>query len=278
MEMPYPADLVRTVAIALGVPEPTVAQHDRNLAVAGIREVRGRGRSARRVSAEDAANLLIAVAAAPISGPSLRESAATVQKYAALASVDHEDLVFSTWSEQLEIPELTRLPEGHSLSSSLAALIRAFVAEAPDAQQGSGSMSLVEVDLMGPRPSARILVITGEPELPEPPPRLEEYELDEVTYERLYAGAPPPTNPEDYPSDQSLEKGQYLQILAFVAAPAAKTLRKPNKGLSERSADQSDGDLQQVRTFTDRTLRALADLLKRDEAVASLFRSSKKTD
>src|SRR4051794_40956791 len=75
-----PKQLVECVASALGVEEATVIVHDRNLAVAGLRTMGGRGRAAARMTARDAANLLIAVAGAE----QVRDSARAVQDFAAL--------------------------------------------------------------------------------------------------------------------------------------------------------------------------------------------------
>ena len=44
--MASPGELVRTLAEVLGVPEPTVTVHDRNLVTAGLRTKGGRGRRA----------------------------------------------------------------------------------------------------------------------------------------------------------------------------------------------------------------------------------------
>lgn len=56
-----PGQLVNAVAIALNVPAETVVQHDRNLVVAGLRTKGGRGHSAPKVTALDAARLVTAV-------------------------------------------------------------------------------------------------------------------------------------------------------------------------------------------------------------------------
>src|ERR1700730_13281650 len=56
-----PGELVREVAAITGVPEATVAVHDRNLAVAGLRTRHGRGTSAAKMTARDAAHLLTAI-------------------------------------------------------------------------------------------------------------------------------------------------------------------------------------------------------------------------
>jgi hypothetical protein len=82
--MPYPRDLVRAVSKVLGLPEETVVQHDRQLAEHGYRTSGGRGRSAAKVTTDDAAKLLVAVLAAPVSGPIVRNTVATFEKYAFL--------------------------------------------------------------------------------------------------------------------------------------------------------------------------------------------------
>ena len=55
-----PGQLVKAMAIALDVPVETVVQHDRNLAVAGLRTTGARGRNAPDVTPLDAARLLVA--------------------------------------------------------------------------------------------------------------------------------------------------------------------------------------------------------------------------
>jgi hypothetical protein len=55
-----PGQLAKAVSVALDVSEETVVQHDRNLVVAGLRTKGGRGRSAPKVTYQDAARLLTA--------------------------------------------------------------------------------------------------------------------------------------------------------------------------------------------------------------------------
>jgi hypothetical protein len=55
-----PGQLVKAVSIALDVPVETVTQHDRNLAVAGLRTMGARGRNAPHVTPLDAARVLVA--------------------------------------------------------------------------------------------------------------------------------------------------------------------------------------------------------------------------
>src|SRR5215813_2522138 len=56
-----PGQLVRKVSELLGISEASIVQHDRNLVVAGLRSKSGRGSSAARMIARDAAHLLVAV-------------------------------------------------------------------------------------------------------------------------------------------------------------------------------------------------------------------------
>ena len=56
-----PGQLVQAMSIALNTPLETVTQHDRNLAVAGLRTTGARGRNAPHVTTLDAARLLVAI-------------------------------------------------------------------------------------------------------------------------------------------------------------------------------------------------------------------------
>jgi len=56
-----PGELVRKFSQLLGIAEPTIVLHDRILVVAGLRSKSGRGNSAARMTARDAAHLLVAV-------------------------------------------------------------------------------------------------------------------------------------------------------------------------------------------------------------------------
>ncbi len=83
--MASPGQLVDFVSRMLGVPRATVALHDRNLAEAGLRKMGGRGPSAAAMDSVDAANLLIAVVAAPINGPAVISSASACKLYSNLS-------------------------------------------------------------------------------------------------------------------------------------------------------------------------------------------------
>src|SRR5262245_51999266 len=75
--MATPGELVAAVSKLLGVPQPTVAQHDRNLVVAGLRSKSGRGRSAPKVTPRDAAHLLAAVMGSVM----VKDSAEVVERF-----------------------------------------------------------------------------------------------------------------------------------------------------------------------------------------------------
>jgi hypothetical protein len=119
--MATPGQLVRTIASVLGVPEPTITQYDRHLAEAGLRQIRGRGTSAAEVSAEDAANLLMAILGSPVVGASIRTAADTSKVYGSLGVLKN----FSNVARFAEhgLTTLSKLPRRHSFKDALAALI-----------------------------------------------------------------------------------------------------------------------------------------------------------
>src|SRR3981189_795269 len=119
----FPSQLTEAVATILDVPEPTVRQVDRHLVTAGIRQAHGRGRSAKTVTPVDAANLLIAIAAAPISGSAIIESASNYEKFASLPAVGQLPPTLATWPATIKSKHLGRLQCGHTLRDGIAALI-----------------------------------------------------------------------------------------------------------------------------------------------------------
>ena len=121
MGMATPGQLVRTMATVLGIPEPTVIQYDRHLAEAGLRRIRGRGTSAAAVSAEDAANLLIAILGSPVVGASIRTAADTSKVYGSLVAYDR-------WKDPSRFADyglttLSKIPKDHTLKDALVAAI-----------------------------------------------------------------------------------------------------------------------------------------------------------
>lgn len=136
--MAYPGELVRTLADVLGIDRSTIAQQDRLLAESGVRRMGGRGRSALHVSPQDAASLLLAAAAPPVSGPVVRETVRTFRAYADLRahfslrfalkdweSSDEPTYELGEWSK---LSIMQELPRGHSLLSALTSVLSAFMA------------------------------------------------------------------------------------------------------------------------------------------------------
>ena len=138
--MATPGQLVECMAAALNVPRPTVLLYDRILAENGLRSKGGRGRSAAKVTVEDAANLLIAIAGTPTSG--IGSAAATVKQFASLKYKDSKEsfdlksisLAYGATHEQLEelnrpefreIPGMEGLRPDHSFRDGLIAFIEA---------------------------------------------------------------------------------------------------------------------------------------------------------
>jgi hypothetical protein len=109
-----PGELVKAVSIALDIPEETVVQHDRNLAVAGLRTMGGRGRSAPSVTHRDAARLVASI----LGSVRVKDSASVVGRL-------DQVKVLSKRKEYalLPFPRVLELPENHSFIDALTAII-----------------------------------------------------------------------------------------------------------------------------------------------------------
>lgn len=144
--MATPKDLIASVAELTGVPIATVIVHDRNLAEAGLRTPALRGRGVSRVTYQDAANLLIAVAASR----NVKDSVKTVRDYAELNA-----------DSGMQFGEEVR---GRTFGDALAALLEA-VPTTPERFSGRDSRSdEIVVSIYGPDLSAQIDVRRhGEP-------------------------------------------------------------------------------------------------------------------
>jgi hypothetical protein len=119
--MATPGDLVRTMAELLGIPVATVVQYDRQLAEAGLRSKRGRGTSAAAITAADAATLLIAIAAAPLSGPTLKDAVRSCQAYGSLPI--RWEASRPKRFRNFGLPTLASLRREHCLHDALSVLI-----------------------------------------------------------------------------------------------------------------------------------------------------------
>src|SRR5437868_2502647 len=112
-----PGELVSKVSDLLGISEPTIVQHDRNLVVAGLRSKSGRGASAARMTPRDAAHLLIAV----LGSDQVKNSAQTVRRYG-------ETQLYKAMSQgyqQSTVAKLINLPPDHSFVDAVESLIAA---------------------------------------------------------------------------------------------------------------------------------------------------------
>jgi hypothetical protein len=160
--MATPANIIDVVSDQLGVARATVAMQDRMLVTSGHRMITGRGRAARG-SPEGAAALLLAVAATPLSGPGIKETALHYERYSRLfARTRSGELV--TWP----LKHLEHLRAGHTLHEAVAAIIvllgrgisqasDLFAEAKPDADGIDTHLSM-EVELDAPTPSAAIAI------------------------------------------------------------------------------------------------------------------------
>jgi hypothetical protein len=156
--MATPGELVRTIADALGIPVATVVQHDRNLAAAGLRTKGGRGPSAAHVTSQDAANLLIAICGAPISGATVKESCQTWTRYGSLRA--HGVNIKASNFRRLKnfFPTLARLPDRHTFADAIATLIDSIASREFDDPRISAGYQHVSVGFKAPRPRGSITV------------------------------------------------------------------------------------------------------------------------
>jgi hypothetical protein len=236
--MVFPNQLVETLAGVLDVPVQTVAQHDRILVLSGHRKSGGRGRSAARLTPADAANLIIAVVGAPVSGPTVRDSAKNFERYAWLPAVENAVVREpAKWSSELGI--LQHLHEGHAFRDALAALITAFgpTLKTPDvfrqaAEDPFKSISDVSilVELHGPMPEASIAISGAGVTLK---PGRDGFDIDDFAPENL---------------EYAMFYGQSLARLLDE--------NDEQEGLQFRRR----GDLHQIRAITEVTIEAIAQL------------------
>jgi len=135
--MATPAQLVECVATVLKVPHPTVVLYDRMLSENGLRSKGGRGLNVARVTAKDAANLLIAIGGTPPTSAPVSAAVSAVEQYAGLRyDPDREydpDIMSKFDREELadapvdlkDMPGLGALCTNHTFRDGLVALIEA---------------------------------------------------------------------------------------------------------------------------------------------------------
>lgn len=123
--MATPGQLVKCIADALDIPEPSVVQYDRLLAESGLRSKGGRGTSAAKVTAIDAANLLIAIMGSPVIGASIKPAIKTCKTYGRLPLRLGGNVENWKTFKAIGLASLSKLPASHTLQDGIAALIQA---------------------------------------------------------------------------------------------------------------------------------------------------------
>ena len=161
--MASPGELVAAVAKALAVPEPTVSQFDRILAADSLRTKGGRGSSAAKITAADAANLLIAIAASPMAGPTVKSASQTCRGYSGLVALNMSDRPTTFPGASLQVYELEELPAGHSFRDAVASIVDCARADVLDraAKFSPRKRWNLFVTIESPIPKAAISLDTG---------------------------------------------------------------------------------------------------------------------
>ena len=120
--MAGPGEMIRTSAEAMDLPEGSVVVYDRKLLTAGLRSKSGRGRSAAKVTARDAAHLLVAI----LGTAQVKDAVLAARRYQETQPVRHGSA--AEGYAGLGIVELEDLPPEHSFIDALATLIASAAA------------------------------------------------------------------------------------------------------------------------------------------------------
>jgi hypothetical protein len=119
--MASPGALVLMMAESLGISPATVTQFDRVLAEGGMRSKGGRGTSAAKVTARDAANLLIAILGSPMEGAAVKNAVQTCRSYASLPVLRRASAADAF--RRFGLPKIAALRKQHNLGDALETLI-----------------------------------------------------------------------------------------------------------------------------------------------------------
>ena len=152
--MATPGQLVERMADVLGVPAPTVSQYDRQLAEAGLRTSGGRGTSAAKVTAADAANLLIAILGSPISGASISSARQICETVGALPARKYSDI---KKIGRYGFRSLGSLPKAHIFRDAVAILIEGVSRGEPYEENGGTPSGLRYGHLLSLRVAGPVL-------------------------------------------------------------------------------------------------------------------------
>ena len=223
--MASPGELVRKLSELLGIPEPTIVLHDRNLVMAGLRSKTGRGKSAARMTARDAAHLLIAV----LGSSQVKDSVETVRRYRETRFIK----IVSGGYDDSASAVLRDLPPDHSFVDAIEALVAA-------AADGSLeiAMHVIEAEVEGKKIGYNAVI-----EITVQTPG----ELGDIAIRGRASGhgryaLPSPFNQH------------------FPLRPSAEEVEAWKQKLND---DYVDGDLTQYRKITDKTILELGQLLRR---------------
>ncbi len=168
--MASPRQLVKSVAEAFGVSVETVTVIDRIIADEGLRTKGGRGRSAARMTARDGAALLYSVAAAPLRGALIKETATMARIFsnlpAAVAVVNLSEDGKSVkktvlpdtrwWLGGIPLRPLLDLGAKHTASDALSAIISTWLS---DVEAHSGCIFEILVTVSEPAPDVEICIL-----------------------------------------------------------------------------------------------------------------------
>jgi hypothetical protein len=160
IRMPTPAQIIDAVSLRFGISRKTVALYDRLLVVHGYRKISGRGRSA-FVTFGDAAALIIAVAATPITGAAL--NIANFESYAGLRATNLTAGDVGGWTT---VSSLVDLAEGHTLHDGLTRILTSLSEGTlipssngqPLAKGQCPVQATVSIDFYAPWPRASITI------------------------------------------------------------------------------------------------------------------------
>jgi hypothetical protein len=210
--------LSECVAQQLGLPEPTVALHMRNIREAGLITQGGRGRSSAKMTATDAAHLLLA----SVGSQNPKDSVEAVGKYAGIRRTRHPN-----WEAGL-VPKLDQLHKQHTFAEALTALIE------------SGTTNDIQIRNADKVDFEAILITIF---WPWDGAKIEFYKFNEAEYRRdrsQYVMTPA--------APHRLAYGAYFDLAPSQPPVTPSTISK--------------ADFQQERTFTHRTIFALARILR----------------
>jgi hypothetical protein len=137
--MASPAQLVQTISSVTGIPLPAVVDVDRKLVTANLRSKGGRGFNAARMTALDAARLLVAV----LGSAQSNAAADTVTRYS-LTAADKKRSSQKLFAAAL-IDDLAALPARHSFVDAVAALIASVATGSLASTAGDANTPSIEV-------------------------------------------------------------------------------------------------------------------------------------